>query len=89
MIYSDWLKQWLDDYVKPTTKIRTYNRYKEIVEQHGGAVKAEGVVDQGSTFTVSIPLYNEESERASRRRARSESRKIESSFDEAWEEDGI
>ena len=34
MIYSDWLKQWLDDYVKPTTKIRTYNRYKEIVEQH-------------------------------------------------------
>ena len=34
MIYSDWLKQWLDDYVKPTTKIRTYNRYKEIAEQH-------------------------------------------------------
>ena len=36
MIYSDWLKQWLDDYVKPTTKVRTYNRYKEIVEQHIG-----------------------------------------------------
>ena len=62
---------------------------KEIVEQHGGSVKAKGVVDQGSTFTMSLPLYNEESERAARRRVRNESRKVESSFDEAWEEDGI
>lgn len=62
---------------------------KEIIEQHGGTVTAKGVVNQGSTFTMALPLYNEESRQAARRRTRSESRKVESSFDEAWEEDSI
>ena len=30
MKYKDWLSEWLEDYVKPTTKIRTYERYREL-----------------------------------------------------------
>ena len=62
---------------------------KEIVEQHGGTVTAKGVVNQGSTFTMALPLYNGESRQAARRRARNGNRQDESSFDEAWEEDDI
>lgn len=34
MKYKDWLEEWLDNYVKPTAKERTYTRYREIVSQH-------------------------------------------------------
>ena len=34
MIYTDWLIQWLENYICPSVKIRTYERYKLIIEQH-------------------------------------------------------
>lgn len=34
MLYKDWLSNWLENYVQPSAKQRTYTRYKEIVEQH-------------------------------------------------------
>ena len=34
MKYRDWLDVWLKNYVKPTAKKRTYERYSQIVEQH-------------------------------------------------------
>ena len=34
MKYKDWLKEWLDNYIEPTAKTRTFSRYSEIVEQH-------------------------------------------------------
>lgn len=30
MKYKDWLNEWLEHYVKSTTKIRTYERYREL-----------------------------------------------------------
>ena len=34
MIYSDWIKIWLEDYVKPSAKARTHERYGQIVKVH-------------------------------------------------------
>ena len=34
MLYQEWLSNWLENYVQPSAKQRTYARYKEIVEQH-------------------------------------------------------
>lgn len=34
MKYKDWLIQWLQNYIRPSVKVRTYERYKLIVEQH-------------------------------------------------------
>ena len=34
MLYKEWLSNWLENYVQPSSKQRTYTRYKEIVEQH-------------------------------------------------------
>ena len=34
MIYTDWLNQWLENYICPSVKIRTYERYKLIIGQH-------------------------------------------------------
>ena len=34
MLYKEWLSNWLENYVQPAAKQRTYTRYKEIVEQH-------------------------------------------------------
>lgn len=34
MKYGDWLNTWLENYVKPTAKYKTYIRYSEIVSQH-------------------------------------------------------
>lgn len=34
MLYREWLSNWLENYVQPSAKQRTYMRYKEIVEQH-------------------------------------------------------
>lgn len=32
--YADWLMQWLENYVRPSVKVRTYERYRLIVQQH-------------------------------------------------------
>ena len=34
MKYIDWLIQWLENYIRPSVKIRTCERYKLIIEQH-------------------------------------------------------
>ena len=34
MKYKDWLTQWLENYVYPSVKARTFERYKLIVERH-------------------------------------------------------
>ena len=34
MVYKEWLTNWLENYVQPSAKHRTYTRYKEIVDQH-------------------------------------------------------
>ncbi len=34
MYYKEWLCDWLEHYVKPTTKDKTFNRYKEIIDLH-------------------------------------------------------
>lgn len=36
MKYSEWLNIWLENYVKPSTKQKTYLRYKEIVQKQLG-----------------------------------------------------
>lgn len=39
MKYTAWIGQWLENYVRPSVKLRTYERYKLIAERH----IAEGV----------------------------------------------
>ena len=34
MKYIDWLIQWLENYIRQSVKVRTYERYKLIIEQH-------------------------------------------------------
>ena len=34
MNYIDWLGQWLENYIRPSVKVRTYERYRLIIEQH-------------------------------------------------------
>lgn len=34
MKYTKWLDDWLENYIKPSSKIKTYTRYVEIVDQH-------------------------------------------------------
>ena len=34
MTYIDWLIQWLENYIRPSVKVRTYERYTLIIEQH-------------------------------------------------------
>lgn len=34
MKYQEWLSEWLNNYVMPSSKQRTYTRYEEIVMQH-------------------------------------------------------
>lgn len=34
MQYKNWLREWLESYVKPSSKQKTYIRYSEIVSQH-------------------------------------------------------
>lgn len=33
MKYIDWLTQWLENYIRPSVKVRTYERYHLIIEQ--------------------------------------------------------
>lgn len=34
MKYKEWLNLWLENYVKPAAKPKTYTRYNEIVHRH-------------------------------------------------------
>ena len=34
MKYIDWLDRWLENYIRPSVKVRTYERYRLIIEQH-------------------------------------------------------
>lgn len=34
MVYNDWLVEWLENYVKPTVKRRTYDSYAKIINLH-------------------------------------------------------
>ena len=34
MKYKNWLKVWLENYVKPVSKQRTYIRYQQVVLNH-------------------------------------------------------
>jgi len=34
MLYTNWLKIWLNNYVKPSVKVRTYQRYCNLVKGH-------------------------------------------------------
>lgn len=34
MKYIEWLNIWLENYVKPSVKVRTYERYALILEKH-------------------------------------------------------
>ena len=34
MEYKYWLNEWLDNYIEPTAKTKTFIRYSEIVNQH-------------------------------------------------------
>lgn len=34
MLYQEWLKEWLTNYVMPSTKNKTYSRYADVVNQH-------------------------------------------------------
>ncbi len=34
MIYKDWLNEWLNNYIKPTCKIRTFERYSQLIDKH-------------------------------------------------------
>ena len=34
MKYIEWLNVWLENYVKPSVKVRTYERYALILEKH-------------------------------------------------------
>ena len=33
MKYKDWLEQWLNNYIKPTVKQRTFEHYEDIVHR--------------------------------------------------------
>ena len=44
MKYIDWLIQWLENYIHPSVKVRTYERYRLIVEQQNRQHRAERFV---------------------------------------------
>lgn len=45
MLYKKWLETWLENYVKPSNKGRTYTRYTELVRQHLGGVGGYQLTD--------------------------------------------
>lgn len=45
MLYKEWLETWLENYVKPSNKGRTYTRYTELVRQHLGGVGGYELTD--------------------------------------------
>lgn len=52
MIYKDWLNLWLDNYIRPSTKIRTYERYKQIIRTHISANIGEKEISELSPIAL-------------------------------------
>jgi len=55
MQYKEWLREWLECYVKPSSKQKTYIRYSEIVSQH--LVKALGDYDMDDLTPLILQRY--------------------------------
>lgn len=55
MRYEEWLKIWLEDYVKPSAKIRTYGRYSQIVRIH--IVPHLGVIELNDLTPIAIQRF--------------------------------
>jgi len=55
MKYKDWLNEWLEYYVKPSSKQKTYIRYSEIVSQH--LVKALGDYEMDDLTPLILQRY--------------------------------
>ncbi len=55
MKYKDWLNEWLECYVKPSSKQKTYIRYSEIVSQH--LVKALGDYEMSDLTPLILQRY--------------------------------
>ncbi len=55
MNYKDWLKEWLECYVKPSSKQKTYIRYLEIVSGH--LVKALGDYEMSDLTPLILQRY--------------------------------
>lgn len=62
MLYKEWLDEWLGYCVKPTTKARTYERYRLIVEQHIkgalGELELESISPQEMQQFIATLLQN-------------------------------
>lgn len=52
MNYKQWLGDWLEHYVKPSSKDKTYKRYREICEQHLIPQLGEYEIDEITPITV-------------------------------------
>lgn len=52
MKYKNWLKDWLDNYIKPSSKTKTYFRYVEIVQLHINPNLGEYEIDELSAITI-------------------------------------
>ena len=55
MKYSEWLNIWLENYVKPTHKIRTFDLYKQMVEKK--IVPYLGDYDMDELTPITIQRY--------------------------------
>ena len=45
MKYIDWLNSWLENYIRPSVRDRTYERYAYIIEQHIRPIGGIGLND--------------------------------------------
>ncbi len=55
MKYKEWLKEWLECYVKPSSKQKTYIRYSEIVSQH--IIKSLGDYEMSELTPLILQRY--------------------------------
>lgn len=52
MKYKDWLYDWLENYIKPSSKIKTCERYTEIIERHIIPHLGNVEIDELSALTI-------------------------------------
>ncbi len=55
MLYKEWLTNWLENYVQPSVKRRTYARYKEIAERH--IAPKLGALDLSEITSYALQCY--------------------------------
>ncbi len=64
MKYIDWLIQWQENYMRPSVKVRTYERYRLIIEQHAitycysNGYVTYGEKGKGSYYVGGMVAYN-------------------------------